>query len=135
MKNLVLIGRIVFGAWMLINGLNHFFLHLYAEPSGSEPMAIQLMAALNHSGLYDVAMIIETVTGALILSGFLVPVALCVLMPTSTCALYWAVVLDHQPLEMLLALVAFGLNGVLMLAYIDYYKGVLQRSALMIGEA
>ncbi len=135
MNQLVLIGRVIFGAWMLANGANHFFGPFYPEPVGHEPLAIQLMAALVHSRLFDVAMAIQLVTGALILTGFLVPVALCVVMPISTCALYWSAVLDQQPLGAGLALAAFALNGLLMLAYLDYYKGVLQRRALTLGEA
>jgi uncharacterized membrane protein YhaH (DUF805 family) len=135
MKQLVLIGRVVFGAWMLVNGANHFFLSLWpAVPAGHEPLAEQLMSALVHSRLMDVAMTIQLVAGALVLTGFFVPVALCVLMPISTCALYWSAILDHQPLGAALALIAFALNGLLMLAYIDYYKGALQRHALAFGE-
>ena len=135
MKNLVLVGRLIFGAWMLANGANHFFVTLYPEPTGHEPLAVQLMAALVHSRLLDVAMAIQLVTGALILAGVFVPVALCVVMPISTCAVYWSVILEHQPLGAVLALAAFALNGLLMLAYVDYYKGVLQRRALTLGEA
>ena len=134
MKHLVLAGRLIFGAWMLINGANHFFLSLWPEPIGHEPLAVQLMAALVHSRLFDVAMAIELVTGALILTGFFVPVALCVVMPIATCAVYWSVILEHQPVGAVLALAAFALNGLLMLAYIDYYKGALQRRALTLGE-
>ena len=135
MKLFVLAMRLVFGAWMLANGLNHFFVPLYPEPIGHEPLAVQLMTALIHDGLLDVAMIIQLAAGALILTGFFVPVALCVVMPISTCALYWAAILDRQPLGAGLALAAFALNGLLMLAYLDYYRGVLQRSALTLGEA
>lgn len=135
MKHLVLIARLVFGAWMLASGANHFFLSLWPEPAGHEPLAVQLMTALVHSGLYDVAMIIQLVTGAMILAGVFIPVALTVMMPISTCALYWAAVLEHRPAGALLALLAFALNGLLMLAYFDYYRGALQRRALMAGEA
>ncbi|HEV2701125.1 MAG TPA: DUF805 domain-containing protein [Steroidobacteraceae bacterium] len=135
MKQLVLVGRLVFGAWMLASGINHFFIALWPLPPGHEPRAIELMAALSHSGLLGVAMAIQLVTGALILAGLLVPLALCVVMPISTCALFWSVILDHQPLGALLAIVAFALNGLLMLAYLDYYKGALQRHALTFGEA
>ena len=135
MKQLVLGGRLVFGAWMLANGANHFFFSLWPMPTGHELLAIQLMAALVHSRLFDVAMAIQLVTGALILSGFFVPVALCVVMPISTCALYWSVVLDHQALGAVLALAAFALNGLLMLAYFEYYRGALQRHALALGES
>jgi hypothetical protein len=135
MKHLVLVGRVIFGAWMLANGANHFFLSLWPAPSGHEPLAVQLMTALVNSKLLDVAMFIQLITGALILTGFFVPVALCVVMPISICAVYWAVILDHQPLGAVLALAALALNAVLMMAYIDYYKGTLQRHALMLGEA
>jgi hypothetical protein len=55
-------------------------------------------------------------------------------MPLSVCAAFWAL-LDHQPVSLILGLGAIALNGLLMLAYIDYYKGVLQRHALAFGEA
>lgn len=135
MKPLVLVARLLFGAWMLANGANHYFFSLWPMPTGHEPLAIQLMSALVHSRLFDVAMAIQLVTGALILTGFFVPVALCVVMPISTCALYWSVILDHQPLGAVLALAAFALNGLLMLAYVEYYRGALQRHALALGES
>jgi hypothetical protein len=96
---------------------------------------MQLMAAFNHSGLMDIAMAIQLVAGVLLLAGVLVPLALCVVMPVSTCAVYWAVILDHRPLGAALALVALALNGLLMLAYLDHYRGALQRHAPTLGEA
>jgi uncharacterized membrane protein YhaH (DUF805 family) len=133
MKQLVFVGRLIFGGWMLANGAGYFF-SLWHTPTGHEPLAIQLMAALVHSRLLDVVMAIELITGAFVLSGFFVPVALCVVMPVSTCALYW-VLLDHQPLGAVLGLAMFALNGLLMLAYFDYYRGSLQRHALMVDES
>ncbi len=136
MKHLALIARVVFGAWMLANGVNHFLGQpLYPEPVGHEPLAIQLMTALVHSRLFDVAMAIQLVAGALILGGVLMPVALCVVMPVSVCAAFWAVVLDHQPVAALLALVAVALNALLCLAYIDYYKDMLVQHANTVDEA
>jgi len=134
MKYLVLIAQLIFGAWMLASGANHFFLSLYPEPTGHAPLAVQLMAALVHSRLLDVAMGIELVTGALILTGFFVPLALCVVMPVSTCGAFWAAILDHEPVGMALALAALALNGLLMLAYVDYYRGALERHAPTLGE-
>ena len=134
MPQLVLVGRTIFGAWMLLNGLNYFFLSLWAVPTGHQPLSIELMGAFVHSGLLTFAMVAQLVTGAFLLTGVFAPAALCVVMPTSTCALYWAL-LEHEPLPLLLALVAFALNGLLMLAYLDHYKGALQRSALTLGES
>jgi uncharacterized membrane protein YhaH (DUF805 family)/uncharacterized membrane protein YphA (DoxX/SURF4 family) len=133
-KQLVLAARVIFGAWLLLNGANHFFFSAWATPSGQTPLSLELMSALVDSHLLDVCMLIEFVAGALILLGYFVPAALCVVMAVSTCALYWAV-LDHQPLTLALGVVAFALNGLLMLAYLDAYKGALQRAPLMLGES
>jgi uncharacterized membrane protein YhaH (DUF805 family) len=131
---LILAGRLIFGAWMLANGISYFFASLHPMPAGHAPLAMQLMTALDHSNLLDVVMGIQLVTGAFILAGIFVPLALCVVMPISVCAAYWGVILEHRPLAAVLALAAIALNGLLMLAYIDYYKGILQRRALAVGE-
>lgn len=132
---LALAGRLVFGGWLLANGVNHFLVPLWTVPAGHEPLAAQLMAAFMHSGLLDVAMVIQSVAGALLLAGVLVPAALCVVMPVSTCALYWALALERDPLLGALALVVFAVNGLLMLAHLEYYRGALQRHATTLGEA
>lgn len=135
MKNLVLIARVVFGVWMAANGLNHFLGYpLYPAPVGHEPLGIQLLTAFQHSRLLDVAMAMELVAGVLILAGVIVPVALCVITPVNVVTVYWALILEHQPLPALLSIVALALNGGLMLAYIDYYKDMLQRNVLSFGE-
>jgi uncharacterized membrane protein YhaH (DUF805 family)/uncharacterized membrane protein YphA (DoxX/SURF4 family) len=134
MQQLLLIGRVIFGAWMLMSGANYLFLSLWAVPMGHEPLSVELMGAFVHSGLLTVAMLIQMVTGALLLIGIFAPAALCVVMPTSACALYWAL-LEHQPLPLLLALLAFAINGLLMLAYLGYFQGALQRNPLTLGES
>ena len=135
MKHLVLVLRVLFGAVMLLNGANHLFLHLYPEPVGHTPLAIQLMTALKDGWMLDVAMVIQLVTGAFILIGVFVPAALCIVMPISVCAAFWAVILDHQLGGALAALAVVGVNALLCLAYIDYYQDMLQRRALTLGEA
>ncbi len=47
-------------------------------------------------------MLIQLITGAFLLTGVFAPAALCVVMPTSMCALFWAL-LEHQPLPLVLA--------------------------------
>lgn len=134
MKQLLLAARLVFGLWLLLSGTNHFFVHLWIEPSGTTPLAIQFMSALNHSQLIDVAYGVQLVTGALILVGILVPLAACIAMPISVCAAYWAVILEHEPIGALLALVAVALNALLLFAHLDVFRGMLQRWALALGE-
>jgi hypothetical protein len=134
-KALVPAGRLVFGAWMLASGLNHFALPLWPAPVGHEPLAAQLMAALVDSRLIDVAFGIQLLAGALILAGVLVPLALCLIMPVSVCAAYWAVILEHRPAGAALALAAVALNALLMFAYLDYYRAMLRRQSPSYGES
>jgi uncharacterized membrane protein YphA (DoxX/SURF4 family) len=134
-KTLILVARVAFGAWMLASGFNHFFLPLWPEPIGTEPLAAQLMAALGHSHLIDVTYAIQLAGGALILIGVFVPFALCAVMPVSVGAAFWTVILEHQPLEATLGLLAVALNAALMFAYLDYYRDMLQRHSLSYGES
>ena len=133
-KTLVLIGRVIFGAWMLASGANMLFGPFYPVPQGHEALAAQLMTALVDSRLLYVAAGIQLMTGALILAGVFVPLALCVVMPISVCAAFWAVILEHRPFGALVALATVALGAVLMLAWIDAYKGLLRRRALALGE-
>ena len=135
MKALIPVARLVFGAWLLASGLNHFALALWPEPTGTQPLAIELMNALNDSRLIDVTYGIQLVAGALVLAGLCVPFALCAAMPVSVGAAFWTVILDHQPLGAALGLTAVVLNAGLMFAYLDYYRGVLQRHSLSYGES
>jgi uncharacterized membrane protein YphA (DoxX/SURF4 family) len=132
-KRLFLVARLIFGGWLLVNGLNYFVVPLYPVPTGHETLAVQLMGALVHSALFDVAMAIELIAGALILAGFFVPLALCVVMPISVCAAYWAVILEHEPVGAVLALAAVALNALLMLACLESYRSLMQRHAVAHG--
>ena len=135
MKTALLLARLVFGAWLLASGVNHFALALWPEPAGTQPLAIELMTALRDSHLIDVTYGIQLVAGALILTGIFLPFALCAAMPVSVGAAFWTVVLEHQPLGAALGLLLVALNALLMFAYLDYYQGVLQRHSLSYGES
>jgi hypothetical protein len=135
MRHLLPAIRILFGAWLLGAGTNHFFLLIWPVPEGSEPLGIQLIGALAHSGLLDIAMGILLAAGALILVGLLVPFALCMAMPVIVGAAYWAVLLERDPVSAVLALAALALNALLMLAYLDHYRGALQVRAMAMGES
>ena len=133
--SLVLAGRVIFGVWMLASGANMLFGPFYPVSAGHEPLAVELMTALADSKLLYVAAAIQLVAGALILARVLVPLALCVLMPVTVCAAFWAVILEHRSLGAVLALLVVALNAWLMLGYIDVYKPMLGRRALMLGES
>jgi hypothetical protein len=132
--NLILAGRVVFGAFMVLSGANRLFGPVFPVPVGHTPLSIELMTALVDSRLIYVVAGIQLVTGALILGNRFVPLALCVVMPLSVCAAFWAVVLDQTVAGGAMALVAVALNAWLMLAWIDAYKPLLQRRALAAFE-
>ena len=133
-QNLVLAGRVVFGAFMLLSGANRLFGPFFPVPVGHTPLAAELMTALVDSRLIYVVAGIQLATGALILANRFVPLALCVVVPLSVCAAFWAVVLDQTAGGAAIALVSVALNAWLMLAYIDAYKPMLKRRALAAFE-
>ena len=128
------LARLLFGLWLLAGAAGHFTGWPVPVPGGATPLALQLLDAFRHSGLLDVAMAMQALAGALMLLGVATPFALALAMPLSTCALYWAVVLNQQPGWAGLALVAFALNGVLMLAYLSHYRAMLAPAAMAVGE-
>jgi len=135
MKNLVPVMRLLLGAFMLASGIDHFLFPFIPVPPATDPLAEQLILALIHSGLFDVVKAIQLVVGVLLLADIMVPLALCLLMPLSVCAAYYGLVLDGQAFTIASALIGLALNGLLMLAYLDYYRGVLSTSWLARGES
>jgi hypothetical protein len=133
-RNAVLAGRVVFGAFMLLSGANRLLGPFFPLPVGHTPLSIELMTALVDSRLIHVVAGLQLIGGALILAGLFVPLALCVVMPLSVCAAFWAVVLDHQPAGAAVALLAVALNAWLCFAYFDAYRPMLKRRALALWE-
>jgi hypothetical protein len=133
-QKMVHAGQVVFGAFMLLSGANRLFGPFFPVPVGHTPLATELMTALVDSRLIYVVAGIQLVTGALILANRFVPLALCVVMPLSVCAAFWAVVLDHEPAGAVIALAAVALNAWLCLCYIDAYRPMLKMRALAAFE-
>lgn len=127
--------RLVLGAWLALYGASHFLGGFMPVPVPVQPLAAQLLGAVIRSGLVDVVMGIQLGAGLLLIAGLFVPLALCVAMPLSVCAAFWAVVLEQSLPLALLTLAALALNGLLMLAHLDAYKGALQPRALTFGES
>ena len=121
-KTGVTILRILFGLHFLLNGLN-FFLHLVDIPKPSNPLALELMGALVHSGIFDIAKVVEVTTGAALLLNRFVPLALVLAFPIAVVVGYMDVVLIGTWFG---GWVAGGgtvlLNAALLLAYFKYYR-------------
>ena len=88
MKYALWFVRLVFAAWMIPAGLNHF-VPLFPQPMGSQPLSHELIVALLDSHLFDLVKAVELLAGICVLTGFYLPLALIVCMPVSFCVFYW----------------------------------------------
>ncbi len=125
MKYAVWFVRLVFGAWMVPAGLNHFY-SLFPQPMGSKPLSHELIVALLSSHLFDIVKAVELLAGICVLTGIYTPLALVICMPVSFCVFYW-----DTPLEgwgsraSLFGEAALICNCFLCLAYIKSYRTML----------
>ena len=129
--------RLLLGAVMVATALDYFLpalVPLVQQPEWNDPMAARVMTAFDRSGLLAVAKFIHLVAGALLLTNRAAPFALAALMPVNVCGLYISLFLEGEPLIAVLAVLTVGLNGLLMLAYLPYYRGVLEGGQLADGE-
>lgn len=130
--------RIAFGAVLVLSALHYFLPALVAfVPSYNwhEPMSVRLMTQFDKSGLLAVAKFIHLVAGALLLVNRAVPFALTALMPVNVCGTFISLFVEGDTGLIILALVTLAINGLLMLAYLPWYRGVLEPGQLADGEA
>lgn len=127
-------ARLLFGVLAVAGGANWLFGHWLAVPQASHPLAVQLLTALDHSGLAGVGFGILLAGGVLLLAGRFVPLALAAMLPVTIGALFWALVLDQHPVWAPVAGLMVALNGGLMLAHLSEYRPMLAQRPLAIGE-
>jgi uncharacterized membrane protein YphA (DoxX/SURF4 family) len=88
MKYALWFVRLLFAAWMIPAGLNHF-IPLFPQPMGSKPLSHELIVALLDSHLFDLVKAVELLAGLSVLTGIYTPLALIMCMPVSFCVFYW----------------------------------------------
>jgi uncharacterized membrane protein YphA (DoxX/SURF4 family) len=111
---------------MVYAGLNHWF-HFTPQPFGQSPISIEFTTVLIESGLFDLVKATETITGALILMGLFVPLALVAALPVSVVVAYFNLVLEHNGVVNYVAgTLVLGINLLLMLAYVNSYRPLLR---------
>ena len=88
MKYAVWFVRLLFAAWMIPAGLNHF-IPLFPQPLGNEPLSSELFLALFDSHLFDLVKAVELIAGLSVLTGVYMPLGLVLCMPVSFCVWYW----------------------------------------------
>jgi uncharacterized membrane protein YphA (DoxX/SURF4 family) len=124
MKYVLWFVRLVFAAWMIPAGLNHF-VHLFPQPMGTKPLSHELIVALLDSHLFDLVKAVELIAGLSVLTGYFTPLALIVCMPVSFCVFYW-----DTPLEgwgsraSIFGEAVLFCNVLLCLTYIGSYRSI-----------
>src|SRR5881394_3475379 len=88
MKYAVWFVRLIFAAWMIPAGLNHF-VPLFPQPMGNQPLSTELITALLDSHQFDLTKAVELLAGLAVLTGIFAPLMLVVCMPVSFCVWYW----------------------------------------------
>ena len=124
MKYPVWFVRLVFAAWMIPAGVNHFY-PLFPQPMGRQPLSQELIMALLDSGLFDLVKAVELIAGLSALTGLYLPLALVLCMPVSFCVFYWDTPLEGwgSRASWFGESVLFA-NTVLCLAYLKNYRSM-----------
>ena len=124
MKYAVWFLRLLFAAWFIPAGLNHF-IPLFPQPMGSKPLSHELIVALLDSHLFDLVKAVEFIAGICVLTGFYAPLALLLCMPVSFCVWYWDTPLEGwTSFAAIYGYAAFGTTCLLCLAYIKSYAAM-----------
>ena len=124
MKYAVWALRLVFGAWMVPVGLEHFY-HLFAQPMGNVPVGRELIVALIASHLFDIVKAVELLAGLSVLTGLYAPLALAACMPVSFCVFWWdAPIEGWGSIGAPYGEVTLICNGLLCLAYFKSYRAM-----------
>ncbi len=124
MKYAVWFVRLIFGAWMVPAGLNHF-VPLFPQPMGSQPLSHEVIVALLQSHLFDLVKAVEFIAGISVLSGLYTPLVLVMCMPVSFCVFYWDTPLEGwgSPASIYGEAVLFC-NLFLCLAFVRSYRSM-----------
>jgi len=122
MAYLTWLARLLFGAWMVSNGLMHF-IHLWPQPMGSVPLSKELTAALIDSRLFIGVKAIEVIAGFSILTGIYAPLVMLVCLPVSFVVAYYGEFLEGSRTHTGL-LIVFVCNLIICLGYWKNYKAM-----------
>ena len=128
MKYAVWFVRLIYAAWMIPAGLNHF-IRLYPQPTGNQPLSTGVFLALLDSGMFTLVKATELVVGLAVLFGFRLPLFLLMALPVSFNVWYWDTELQgwwtgSAPYGW----AVMGCNLVLCLAYWESYRPMFAKN-------
>jgi len=130
MKYTVWFVRLIYAAWMIPAGLNHFT-RLYPQPTGNQPISIEVFTALLDSGLFTLVKAVELLAGLAVLFGFRLPLMLLAVLPVSFTVWYWDTELQGWWTgSAVYGWSVLGCNLFLCLAYWESYRAMFVRDAV-----
>jgi len=130
MKFAVWFVRLIYAAWMIPAGLNHF-IRLYPQPIGNMPLSIETFTALLDSGLFTFVKATELAAGIVVLLGWRLPLFLIMVLPVSFTVWYWDTELQGWWTgSAIYGWSVLSCNLFLCAAYLDAYKAMFAREAV-----
>ena len=113
-----------FGGWFLAHGLNHW-LEFFPRPSGSSPIARELIGALNHSGMFTIVKALEVVTGIMLLANRAVPLATVLAFPVTLSIAQLNIVANGDTFSIFVGTIIIALNAIIALGHLDRFLPML----------
>ena len=124
MRYAVWFVRLIYAAWMIPAGLNHF-IQLYPQPVGNQQLSIAVFTALLDSGLFTLVKAVELLAGLAVLFGFRLPLMLLAVLPISFTVWYWDTELQGWwTASAIYGWSVLGCNVLLCLAYWPSYRAM-----------
>jgi uncharacterized membrane protein YphA (DoxX/SURF4 family) len=124
MKYAVWFLRLIFAAWMIPAGVNHFY-QIFPQPMGNQAASHELIVALIDSHLFDLVKAVELLAGIAVLTGRYVPLALLICMPVSFNVFWWDAALEGWGSRAaLFGYSVLACNLLLCLAYVKSYRAM-----------
>lgn len=133
MSGLVTVGRLVFGGWLIVLGLNCFYPLIPITISDGDLSKI-LITAFRDTGLLGAVALAFLPLGALIVADRLTVLALGAALPVFVCGLYWACFLEHSSGLALLVIISLTINIRLLAAYWPYISQLFEMKARSASE-
>ena len=124
--------RLMLGAWMIVNGLNHVLLMLglpsiYPQPVGTLHLSNVMLISMIE-GMFDYVKVAELLVGICLVFNRFVPLSLVIALPIGLVVFYNSIVLNlryERLFSFYMAVWCTYMNIVLLLAYIRYYIPML----------
>ncbi|MWV26617.1 hypothetical protein [Aurantiacibacter rhizosphaerae] len=139
MRYAVWLVRLIYTAWMVPAGLNHF-IPLFPQYPGDNALSNGVFTALLDSGLFTLVKAVELIAGLMLLFGFRVPLALVMVLPVSFTVWYWDTELQGWwTVSAVYGWAVLGCNLFLLYAYRDccrlMFDGWMDPQAARAGTA